>query len=229
MAAGVPAGCIRWARCTCHRRPWRPSSEIPAAPVTDFTLEAIPRRKTSPESTAARSRDPWLFSRLVRRGALWTENGSTRHNRPRRASAWVGAREPATDFVTEVRDDAARLRRQNRRRRRAIVRRGRDRVVGRRPSGAGARSGSLPKVRGGSGARDDAWPPRWVAAPHRTQSASLPPPFVAARTPSATRLSGHLEGSPRPAPVGRAGRRGPRAPREAAARAILPWRKWQIV
>ena len=124
---------------------------------------------------------------------------------------------------------AARLRRQNRRRRRAIVRRGRDRVVGRRPSGAGARSGSLPKVRGGGGARDDAWPPRWVAAPHRTQSASLPPPFVAARTPSATRLSGHLEGSPRPAPVGRAGRRGPRAPREAAARAILPWRKWQIV
>ena len=106
MAAGVPAGCIRWARCTCHRRPWRPSSEIPAAPVTDFTLEAIPRRKTSPESTAARSRDPWLFSRPVRRGALWTENGSTRHNRPRRASAWVGAREPATDFVTEVRDDA---------------------------------------------------------------------------------------------------------------------------
>ena len=106
MAAGVPAGCIRWARCTCHRRPWRPISEIPAAPVTDFTLEAIPRRKTSPESTAARSRDPWLFSRLVRRGAPWTENGSTRHDRPRRASAWVCAREPATDFVTEVRDDA---------------------------------------------------------------------------------------------------------------------------
>ena len=117
---------------------------------------------------------------------------------------------------------AARLRRQNRRQRRAIVRRGRDRVVGRRPSGAGARLGSLPKVRGGGGARDDAWQPRWVAAPHRTQSASLPPPFVAARTPSATRLSGHLEGSPRPAPVGRAGRRGPRAPREAAARPYCP-------
>ena len=117
---------------------------------------------------------------------------------------------------------AARLRRQNRRRRRAIVRRGRDRVVGRRPSGAGARLGSLPKVRGGGGARDDAWPPRWVAAPHRTQSASLPPPFVAARTPSATRLSGHLEGSPRPAPVGRAGRRGPRAPREDATKGYLP-------
>ena len=146
-----------------------------------------------------------------------------------RAHGYARASPRPTSSRRSVMTRAARLRRQNRRRRRAIVRRGRDRVVGRRPSGAGARSGSLPKVRGGGGARDDAWPPRWVAAPHRTQSASLPPPFVAARTPSATRLSGHLEGSPRPAPVGRAGRRGPRAPREAAARAISPWRKWQIV